>query len=331
MSVDLADLHEVGVLIGCALRPKQRPGADSDYRAALVRYRSEAPFRAATDAILDGLGLVVHGASDLGLVVSARRTSVFAFRLSTDLPNVANDANRKLVAGLALLGIAAYAFPQPADLDDATRVRRVRVGEIEAFLRDVCTALRRQAERDAEFVDVADGGVDAAWQVYERMPPTYTPDKGRGSGRRSPKCTTYWIATVLDLLVEQGMARPDPGYGTDTYQLLERFRLHVREFADDEAFERLAELRRAHPGRQVSVPASSGPAVHVPPQDEVVDGAAVPETAVDVPPGPAVDVAAADVAAVDVAAVDVPLGPAVDVPPPEAAVDGAAADEAVDR
>src|SRR4051794_34094850 len=135
MTLSQRDLADAGVLIGCALRPKMRPGADSDYRTLLGRYRADVEFRNAVDSILDGLDAQVLSDSDLGLVLGVRRESVFAYHVS-DLPNVGGVRERLLV-GLVSVAIAAYAFPTPADFDD-DRVRWVSVDEIERFARDMC-------------------------------------------------------------------------------------------------------------------------------------------------------------------------------------------------
>ena len=236
MALAQRDLADVGVLIACALRPKLRPGADSAYRLLLERYRTEPEFRSAVDSVLDGLDVRVLSSSDLGLVLGVRRESVFAFHIS-DVPNV-TGVNERFLVGLVSLAITAFAFPAPADFDD-DRIRWVSVDEIERFLRDVCDQFKRNpAQLDVEET------LDEAWRIYDAMPSVYRPDKGRTKGRRSPACSTYWIANVLGWMVDQGLARVAPGRGVEVYQLLERFRIQAGELAGNETYDVLATIRR---------------------------------------------------------------------------------------
>jgi hypothetical protein len=231
------DLADVGVLIGCALRPKTRPGAESDYRTLLGRYRADVEFRNAVDSVLDGLDATVLSDSDLGLVLGVRRESVFAYHIS-DLPNVSGVSDR-LLFGLVSVAVAAYVFPAPADFDD-DRVRWVSVDEIERFLRDMCDRLKRTPE--LEFVQEQSFG--EAWRTYDRLSPGYKADRGKGRPRRSPASSSYWVAHVLSWMVDQGLARVAPARGPEAFQLLERFRIQVGELAGNATYELLAELRR---------------------------------------------------------------------------------------
>jgi hypothetical protein len=233
MTLSQRDLADVGVLIGCALRPKMRPGADSDYHTLLGRYRADTEFRNAVDSVLDGLDVRVLSDSDLGLVLGVRRESVFAFRIS-DLPNV-GGVNDRLLVGLVSVAVAAYTFPTPADFDD-DRVRWVSVDEVERFIREVCERFKRTPTDDETF--------EEAWRSYDRLSPGYKADKGKGKGRRSAASSTYWVANVLSWMVEQGLARPAAARGAEAFQLLERFRIQAGELAGNATYDMLAAIRR---------------------------------------------------------------------------------------
>lgn len=237
MTLSQRDLADVGVLIGCALRPKMRPGTDSDYRTLLSRYRADVEFRNAVDSILDGLDAQVLSDSDLGLVLGVRRESVFAYHVS-DLPNVGGVRERLLV-GLVSVAIAAYAFPTPADFDD-DRVRWVSVDEIERFVRDMCDQLKRTPEKTSR----EDESFEEAWRTYDRLSPGYKADKGKGKARRSSASSPYWVAHVLTWMVDQGLARPAPARGPEVFQLLERFRIQAGELAGNATYDLLAAIRR---------------------------------------------------------------------------------------
>lgn len=237
MTLTQRDYAEIGLLIGCALRPKMRPTAESDYRKVLDRYRADTEFRNAVDGVLDGLDARVLSDSGFGLVLGVRRESVFAYRLA-DLPNVSSVTDRLLV-GLISVAIAAHAFPTPADFDD-DRVRWVSVDEIERFIREACDRFKRLPEHESAEDEV----LDEAWRVYDRLSPAYRADKGRGRARRSPASSMYWVAHVFGWMVDQGLARPAPARGNEAFQLLERFRVQAGDLAGNATYEVLASIRK---------------------------------------------------------------------------------------
>jgi hypothetical protein len=220
MTLTQNDHTDIGTLLAYALQPTQRPGRSQEYRRVLARYRTESDFRIATDAVLHGLHARVLSDCDFGLVLGVSPESPFAFRVS-DMPNAATRAGR-LMAGLVLVGVAAYAYPTPADLEDE-RIRRVPDIEFEQWMRAACEQMQ---VRDAAGEPVPDDGLDEAWRVYHEMPSTLVGEKGRASGRLSPKCTLYWVRNVLGWLVEQGMGRANSTGGT--WMLTERFRIQGR-------------------------------------------------------------------------------------------------------
>ena len=241
MTLTQNDHTDIGTLLAYALQPTQRPGRSQEYRRVLARYRTESDFRIATDAVLHGLHARVLSDGDFGLVLGVSPESPFAFRVS-DMPNAATRTGR-LMAGLVLVGVAAYAYPTPADLEDE-RIRRVPDVEFEQWMRSACEQMQ---VRDAAGEPVPDDGLDEAWRAYHEMPSTLVGDKGRASGRLSPKCTLYWVRNVLGWLVEQGMARADGTGGT--WMLTERFRIQVKDMASEPAYTFLADLARRGPTR----------------------------------------------------------------------------------
>ena len=201
-----------------------------------------------TNAILHGLHACVLSDGDFGLVLGVSPESPFVFRVS-DIPHAATRTGR-LMAGLVLVGVAAYAYPTPSELDE-DRIRRVADVEFEQWLRAAC---ERMQVHDAAGEPVPDEGLDEAWRAYHEMPSTLVGDKGRGAGRLSPKCTLYWVRNILGWLVEQGMARADGAGGTWT--LTERFRIQVKDMASEPAYTFLAEVAR-HPGGPPNAPEST--------------------------------------------------------------------------
>jgi len=252
MTLTQNDHTDIGTLLAYALQPTQRPGRSHEYRRVLARYRTESDFRIATDSVLHGLHTRVLSDGDFGLVLGVSPESPFAFRVS-DMPNAATRTGR-LMAGLVLVGIAAYAYPTPADLEEE-RIRRVSDIEFEQWMRSACEQMQ---VRDTAGEPVPDDGLDEAWRAYHEMPSTLVGEKGRASGRLSPKCTLYWVRNVLGWLVEQGMARADSTGGT--WMLTERFRIQVKDMASEPAYAFLADLaRRGHvrPSASVQPPAAN--------------------------------------------------------------------------
>jgi hypothetical protein len=229
MTLMREDHVDIGVLVAWALRPNQRPGRSPEYQRVLDRYRTVAEFRAAADAVLHGLGAQVLSDGDFGLVLGVVPESPLAFRV-TDMQGL-YKSDQKVVAGLILTGLAAFAYPSAQELDE-DRLRPVAVADFEAWLRDLCERLR---SHDAGGEVIPEEGLDAAWRIYLAMPAQHLSE----TGRLTNKCTRYWIRQLLTWLTGQGMARPDP-LADDTWTLTERFRIHAREIALERAYSFIA-------------------------------------------------------------------------------------------
>ncbi|GAB7051501.1 hypothetical protein [Catenuloplanes indicus] len=240
MTVPLEDVRAAAELVAFGLRAGARPTDANPYGVLLERFRSNTGFRDTVEAVAGGLGLTVLGApSRGGIVLTTQPNSVFAVRMS-DLRSTAMNPDDKLVAGLIVLGIAAYAFPRQLDLD-STDVKIVEVAALDAFVRDAIEAVSALPGEE----DTVDGQARIAANVYARMPSFKPKDRQPGPARG---CTQFAIAEVLGWLVERGAARVMPQMGPASYQLTDRFRLLVADVAGGEA---LAALR-AHRQRVVA-------------------------------------------------------------------------------
>lgn len=229
------DHVDLGILLAFALQPGKRPSND-EYKRTLARYRSEVAFRDAMNGLLEGLGAKALADSDFGLFLGVEPESPFAFRMG-DMPS-SQRPDQRLLWGLVLLGIAAYAFSSPAELEEE-RVRYVNATEFEAWLRGRCEQMRAH---DASGEVIPEEGMDQAWRVYADMPAVWKADRGRLANRLSPKSTMYWVHQGLDWLTSQGMARHDRSSGTGTWALTERFRVMVKEMASERAYTFLRDL-----------------------------------------------------------------------------------------
>ena len=235
MSIDLQDVRHAAELVSHGLRPGARPTDGNAYGQLLQRYRTEAAFRDVVDVLASGLGLSVLGAPPrTGIVVTTQPGSVFAIRTS-DLRNTTMSVEDKLVAGMITLAIAAYAFPNPRDLD-STDIKIVEVVALDGFIRSAIIRV---------IATTGDNGNDPqarrAAEVYERMS-AFQPKPNQAGPAKG--CTQWAITEVLGWLVERGAARPAPTMGTSTYQLTDRFRLLVADIGGAEALAALRGARR---------------------------------------------------------------------------------------
>jgi hypothetical protein len=229
---DLTDVRAASELLAFGLARTARPVDGSDYRALLDRYRTDIRFKDTVDTIAEGLGLEVLGTPRTGMVLGPESTGPFATRLA-DLKVM--TAEEKLVFGLILLALAAYAYPSEVDLDDPD-TKLIDVVKLDEFIRNAITGLQGIKAPEGSAGERARAAAD----VYADLPsllPTRT-------GRRGSGCTLRAIEVVCGWLVEQGAAREAKSLGPDTYQLTDRFRLLVADSAGSEAVEVLRQSRR---------------------------------------------------------------------------------------
>lgn len=231
--LDLTPVRAASELIAFGLGRTHRPVDGSEYRALLDRYRTDLRFKDIVDAIAQGLGLEVLGTPRSGLVLAPEPSGPFATRLADLKPGM--TAEDKLVFGLVLLALAAWAYPNDVDLDDP-EAKIIDVVKIDEFI--------RAAISDLVQVDGADGSVGerarTAAATYADLPSLRT----TATGRRAAGCTLRYIDLVCDWLVEHGAAREAKSIGPDSFQLTDRFRMLVGDSAGSIAFEVLRTVRR---------------------------------------------------------------------------------------
>ena len=237
MTVPIEDVRAAAELVALGLRTGARPTDANPYGRLLERYRTHTLFRDTVDTLASGLGLVVLGApARTGLVLSTQPGSVFALRMG-DLRSTGLSADDKLVAGLIVLGVAAYAFPQEVDLD-STEVKTVDVAGLDKFVRDAIERVLAVPGED----DTVDGQARRAAEIYRRTA-AFRPKQSQPGPAKG--CTQFAVQEVLGWLVERGAARLMPQLGPTAYQLTDRFRLLVADVAGGEALEALRAVRRA--------------------------------------------------------------------------------------
>jgi hypothetical protein len=236
MSTSLQDIRHAAELVAYGLRPGARPTDGNPYGLLIQRYRTEAPFRDTVDVLASGFGLVVLGALErTGITLTTQPGSVFAIRAG-DLRAGGMPPEDRLVAGLVTLAIAAYAFPNPRDLD-VTDVKIIEVAALDAFVRSAIDRLNTMTADD----DGIDANARRAADIYDRMS-AFIPKRNQSGPAKG--CTQYAITEVIGWLIDRGAARPATGMGPSTYQLTDRFRLLVADIGGGEALEALRTARR---------------------------------------------------------------------------------------
>ena len=153
---------------------------------------------------------------------------------------IRNNREGRLLAGLVIVGIAAYAYPAPEDLD-SDRIRHLSDVEFEVWMRGACERLRAH---DAAGEVVLDEGMDDAWRVYVKMPVRMVGDRGRGATACPPNALSTGSG-------DDGLARragPGPAQrrpaGTTIGRLTERFRVARKDLASERAYSQLAQITR---------------------------------------------------------------------------------------
>jgi hypothetical protein len=227
--MNLADITSAARLLLYALGPKERPTAESQYRALLDRYRTDTEFAEIVSRVADGLGLELRVPTQLGLLVAGWADGPFAVTLDN--------------SGLVLIALAAYAYPNGESLVDSTNPT-VHASELERFLDRQLAAIIEAAHG---VDDDLDGQLGAAAREWQDLPSVLPAE--RGGLRRD--CRRDYVQRTLEFLVTQGRARREPTLDDErgkAYALNDRFRIGMGETIESVVFETLASAAREDAG-----------------------------------------------------------------------------------
>ena len=245
-------------LLAYGLQARLRPGGEPEYAELIQRYESDGDFRTLVAAVAAGLGLEVLEVGEFGLALGAESGSLFAYRLRDyrATPSVED----RLLHGLVHLGAAAYCYPSARDLDERASVKRISVGALELYLREVCERLAEQQGESDPREDQPE--TEQAWRIYHRRNAT----RESTAGRTHYKSTQGIVRHALEFLAEQGFLRKSSDDEGGTFQVLARYRVQVRELAAHEGYRMLCQAGGlpggdlgSEAGRQAESPAG-GPA-----------------------------------------------------------------------
>lgn len=229
-------------LLRYAVTPTVRPTSGGDYRVLLDRYRTDTEFADGVIAVAEGLGLYVHGAGPLGLIVTGDSDGPFRVTLdNSGLPLRASPAaarlQDRLLFGLVLVAVAAYAYPNGDALTETT-TPTVRAADLNRFLTRRAKAVAALADdENAEETDVQLGQAAQRWLDLSEVLPAE-----RGSGYKKD-CQRRYITDLLNWLVNAGRARREPAMTDErgqAYTLNDRFRIGLAETAETLAYRILA-------------------------------------------------------------------------------------------
>jgi hypothetical protein len=234
--LDTSCVKNAARLIAFGLTPSKRPTNDVEYAALVRAFHDEPDLQRTMAEICSGLGLRLLDVSEYGVVLGSTAGSPFVLTVQAYQENLGVDD--RLLHGLVHVGLAAYLYPRPEELEAEADVRQVTVAELDSFLRELCeVAARKTPEKSdapAQFPDL-----ENAFRVYLRWPATKETESG-GRGRHTRHAI---IARALDKLAEHGLLQPVRSESGTVYKALRRYRVHVRALAAHEALRILRELR----------------------------------------------------------------------------------------
>jgi hypothetical protein len=179
----------------------------------------------------------VHAVSPLGLIITGDSDGPFRVTLdNSGLPLRASPAGTRLqdrlLFGLVLVGIAAYAYPTGEALTETT-TPTVRAADLNRFLTRKAEALA--ALTKDEGIDETDAQLGEAARRWLNLPEVLPAE--RGGYKRD--CQRRYITDLLTWLVNVGRARREPSVADErgqAYTLNDRFRIGIAETAETLAY-----------------------------------------------------------------------------------------------
>jgi hypothetical protein len=234
MNTVTSDAEDVGRLLAYALARGRL--MDTTHRELLRRLRTDGGFRGQLESFARGLGLRVLDVLEQGLVLAADSDSPFSFRLSDYRQNL--TVEDRLCHGLIHVAIAAWCFPNAAQLEDEDReLVKISVQDVVEYLKAACQELHRRATIDP---DIARPEMQEAWRVVLARAET----RDTGDGRRSSFTLTGMVSWAFERLAQEGLLRKESDERGGTWYVRPAYRVQVRELAAHEAFRLVTSIPR---------------------------------------------------------------------------------------
>ncbi len=237
MNEAVSDVAEkCGRFIRFALQPRLIPADDVEYLELVNEFLSNPRFQDVANAFALGLGLrILSVSTQSGLVLGTTVDSPFQLN-RVDYHSRMSSADR-IVQGFVHLGIAAWCFPRAEDLREAEDVlpARLTVEQLVEYLHGLCEELKNREERGST---VAHSEVRMAWQ-YVLALGKYADST---DGRNSFATLSGKVRHALNFLTEHGFLKREGAEMRPTWLARPAFRIHIREFAGQEAFALVARV-----------------------------------------------------------------------------------------
>lgn len=228
---NMNELIAAGRLIQWGLHPRARSTTESEYRQLLDRYRDHLPFREIVQAIAEGLGLQIIGASTRGIVLVPTEASIFA-----SVPPDTRSADERLLDGLIHIAIVATLYPLAQDLEEDPTIARppLVVEHVEATLRDICDRFEEKSRGQPDpLLNNQLAGLSEAWRVYLDR----TAARTTSGQRASPVTTTRLIERALEFLHKQGCFTIESRGSRNVYRPTWKYQVQVQEWAATQMYE----------------------------------------------------------------------------------------------
>lgn len=217
------DLADAGRLIGWSARPKERPTRHEDYARLVRRYTDDDGFADTCDTFAAGLGLTLSVDAQVGAIAVAEPDSPLRMSMA-EFSRRTNNAVRRAVNGVVLLGIARTAYPNGSQLDDVARVPRVSVGGVIEYLNRMCD----QHADEADDAEDHDDSLDELWRAWLRIRQSRSESQRASANERSGL-----VKKMCAFLEDEGMLSPVSDDDGGTWRATARMRIAVRNLVED--------------------------------------------------------------------------------------------------
>nr|MDO8112532.1 DUF6063 family protein [Candidatus Sigynarchaeota archaeon] len=197
-----------------------------EYHELVRKYHDEPEFREYVEAVANGLELDIANIDERGVYLIPRRNSAFAPRLG-DLPASTKEPEGRGIFALVLVAIAAYFYPEGADLMHAGGSTHATVEGIYRYIQDGMKDLDRDAILSSPESSEAGKKIIAA---FEELP--------KESQERPHTNALYKVEAVFHHLLKSKLMFTEGELG---YLPTAKFKIQMQEFAMNPEFQDMLE------------------------------------------------------------------------------------------